>query len=234
MLKDAYNNDIKQMPNMRFKNYKSVFTNLIKYRNVATAFPIITMMISYDSTRALTVTKAAENRSILKMYSLKDYEITFHEEIGNKPDDYIKCKEIEQTDDGCSFACVYFNDGVFFLRTFGKGKRSQEEQDADEVNINDLLNLDNSTMPCQDLSDPFITCCFVGNDKVFVSLFHGGSMTHYHFIWDTITRSVIGMNDPTLGEQAVSHKMSGSTQNFPFKSFYSEEKDEIYTFYRQG
>ena len=71
MMKDAYNNDIKQMPNMRFKNYKSVFTNLIKYRNVATAFPIITMMISYDSTRALTVTKAAENRSILKMYSLK-------------------------------------------------------------------------------------------------------------------------------------------------------------------
>ena len=59
-------------------------------------------------------------------------------------------------------------------------------------------------------------------------------MTHYHFIWDTITRSVIGINDPTLGEQAVSHKMSGSTQNFPFKSFYSEEKDEIYTFYRQG
>lgn len=55
----------------------------MKYRNVATAYPIITMMISYDSTRALTVTKAAENRSILKMYSLKDYEITFHEELGN-------------------------------------------------------------------------------------------------------------------------------------------------------
>lgn len=99
-MKDNRGNDIKQMPNMRFKNYKNVFTNLIKYRNVATAYPIITMMISYDSTRALTVTKAAENRSILKMYSLKDYEITFHEELGLGENDYIKCKEMEQTDDG--------------------------------------------------------------------------------------------------------------------------------------
>jgi hypothetical protein len=59
-------------------------------------------------------------------------------------------------------------------------------------------------------------------------------MTHYHFIYDLVTKSLQGMNDPTLGEQAVSHKMVGSTQNFPYKSFYSEEKDEIYTFYRQG
>ena len=94
-MKDSEGNDLKQMPNMRFKNYKNVFTNLMKYKNVATAYPIITMMISYDSTRALTVTKADENRSILKMYSLKDYEIKFHEELGNKTNDYIKCKEIE-------------------------------------------------------------------------------------------------------------------------------------------
>ena len=59
-------------------------------------------------------------------------------------------------------------------------------------------------------------------------------MTHYHFLWDVNERKLIGMNDATLGEQAVSHKMGGSRQNFPFKSFYSEEKDEIYTFYRQG
>ena len=219
---------------MRFKNYKNVFTNLIKYRNVATAYPIITMMISYDSTRALTVTKAAENRSILKMYSLKDYEITFHEELGLGENDYIKCKEMEQTDDGNQFACVYFNDGVFFLRTFGKEKRTEEEIAANELNINELLNLEASTMPCQDLADPFITCCWVGMDKVYVALFHGGTMTHYHFMWDVNERKLIGMNDVTLGEQAVSHKMSGARQNFPFKSFYSEEKDEIYTFYRQG
>jgi hypothetical protein len=57
-------------------------------------------MIAYDSSRALTVTKAADNRSILKMYSLKDYDITFHEELGNNENDYIKVKEIEQNDAG--------------------------------------------------------------------------------------------------------------------------------------
>lgn len=99
------------------------------------------------------------------------------------------------------------NDGVFFLRTFGKGKRTPEEIAENEVNINDMLGIDASTMPCQDLSDPFITCCWVGMTKVFVSLFHSGSLTHFHFIYDTITKSLIGANDATLGEQAVSHKM---------------------------
>lgn len=114
---------------------------------------------------------------------------------------------MEQTDDGNQFACVYMNDGVFFLRTFGKGKRTPEEIAENEVNINDMLGIDASTMPCQDLSDPFITCCWVGMTKVFVSLFHSGSLTHFHFIYDTITKSLIGANDATLGEQAVSHKM---------------------------
>ena len=94
-MKDFKGNLIDMKPNMRFRNYKNIFTNLIKYRSVMTAYPLVTMMISYDSTRALTVTKKAENASILKMYSLKDYDITFHEELGNGEDDYIKVKEIE-------------------------------------------------------------------------------------------------------------------------------------------
>lgn len=94
-MKDFKGNLIDMKPNMRFRNYKNIFTNLIKYRSVQTAYPLVSMMISYDSTRAITVTKKADNASILKMYSLKDYEITFHEELGNGPNDYIKCKEIE-------------------------------------------------------------------------------------------------------------------------------------------
>ena len=106
---------------------------------------------------------------------------------------------MEQTDDGNNFACVYMNDGIFFLRTFGKGKRTSEEIAENEVNISELLGIDNSTMPCQALPDPFITCCWVGMDKVYVALFHSGSMNHYHFIYDIKTKSLIGMNDPTLG-----------------------------------
>ena len=32
----------------------------------------------------------------------------------------------------------------------------------------------------------------------------------------------------------VSHVIDCNLKNFPYKSFYSEENDEIYTFYRQG
>jgi hypothetical protein len=126
-MKDFKGALIDMKPNMRFRNYKNIFTNLIKYRSVQTAFPLVSMMISYDSTRAITITKAADNRSIVKMYSLQDYSITFHEEMGNNEDDYIKCKEVEMTDSGKQYAMVYFNDGKFFLRTFGKTERTKEE-----------------------------------------------------------------------------------------------------------
>jgi hypothetical protein len=238
-MKDFKGNLIDMKPNMRFRNYKNIFTNLIKYRSVMTAYPLVNMMISYDSTRALTVTKKAENASILKMYSLKDYDITFHEELGNGADDYIKVKEIEQNDAGSKFACVYMNDGVFYLRTFGKEKRTDEEIMANEVNVNDLLGLDDYTIPCDDLPDPFINCCFIGDDKIFIALFHGYTETHYHFIWDVNAKQVIG--DPlkdsgggALGNAAVTHKLKSSIKNFPYKSFYSEEKNELYCFYRQG
>jgi len=44
-------------PNMRFHNYKDIFCNLIKQSSVITSYPITTMIISYDSTRAITVSK---------------------------------------------------------------------------------------------------------------------------------------------------------------------------------
>ena len=69
---------------MRFKSYKNIFKNLIKYKSVPTKFPIISMMITYDSSRAITVTKNSEFESIIKMYSLNDYSITFEEHIGGE------------------------------------------------------------------------------------------------------------------------------------------------------
>lgn len=214
-MKDYKGNLIDMKPNMRFRNYKNYFTNLIKYRSVQTAFPLVSMMINYESTRAITVTKAADNRSILKMYSLADYEITFHEELGNGPEDYIKVKEVEQNIAGNFFVVTYFNDGVFWLRTFGKERRTEQEIADSEINISELLGLDNYTMPCDDLPDPFITSCFVTDTKIFVALFHGYTQTHYHFIYDLSTKSIIGdtlrdSGGAGLGDTAVSHKMETS------------------------
>lgn len=76
-------------------NYKDIFTNLLKQSSVITKWPIVTMMISYDSTRAITVTKKDDRESFIKMYDLNTNELTFEEQIGGLPDQYIKVKEVE-------------------------------------------------------------------------------------------------------------------------------------------
>ena len=57
-------------PNSRFKTYKNIFENLTKGQNVLTKYPIVTVMLSYDSTRGITVTKKDDTETWIKMYSL--------------------------------------------------------------------------------------------------------------------------------------------------------------------
>jgi hypothetical protein len=58
-------------------------------------YPIVSMLITYDSTRALTVTKKNEQFYYIKMYDLEKYDLTFEECIGGTPKSYIKFKEVE-------------------------------------------------------------------------------------------------------------------------------------------
>jgi len=51
----------------------------------------------------------------------------FEEKVGGEPSDYIKLKEIEQNSTGKKYALVYFNDGMFKLRTFERIERTDEE-----------------------------------------------------------------------------------------------------------
>lgn len=71
-------------------------------------YPIVSVIISYDSTRAITVTKANEREYYVKMYDLETYELTFEECIKGT---YIKLKDVEQAADGKKFAIVYNDDG---------------------------------------------------------------------------------------------------------------------------
>jgi hypothetical protein len=82
-------------PNPRFKNHKELFNNLLKSTDVTTMYPICSVIISYDSTRAITVTKRNEKEYYIKMYDLETYEQTFEEKIGGLPENYIKLKEVE-------------------------------------------------------------------------------------------------------------------------------------------
>jgi len=59
---------------------------------VVTPHPIISLIISNDSTLAVTVQRVDDTLSKITMYSLEDYETCFEEEIKG---DYIKVKRVE-------------------------------------------------------------------------------------------------------------------------------------------
>jgi hypothetical protein len=77
-------------------------------------------MISYDSTRAICVTKKGEREYYIQMFDLESYKKTFEEKIGGGSDDFIKIKEVEQNSKGNKYALTYLNDGKFKMRNFDK------------------------------------------------------------------------------------------------------------------
>jgi len=58
-------------------------------------YPIVTMTITYDSTRSITVTKKDDKEYWIKMYDLETGDLTFDEKYGGNKDDYIKVDEVE-------------------------------------------------------------------------------------------------------------------------------------------
>jgi hypothetical protein len=78
-------------------------------------------------------------------------------------------------------------------------------------------------MPIDNFPDPFITCCFVSDDLIFVNLFHSALLTHFHFFFNWKTRESSGV---------TRMKIDSNDKNFPFKCFYNEEDNEVYSFYR--
>jgi hypothetical protein len=75
-------------------SYKNVFKDLLKQTNVITMYPIVSMIITYDSSRAVTITRKDDRTYFIKMYGLETYDMTFEEKIGGGPTSYIKLKEV--------------------------------------------------------------------------------------------------------------------------------------------
>ena len=88
-----------------------------------TQYPIISCIISYDSSRAILVTKRDDREFWVRMFDLESYEKTFEEKIGGKENSYIRAKEVEQNSTGVKYAIVFIDDGEFRLRVFSKVPR---------------------------------------------------------------------------------------------------------------
>ena len=102
--------------------------------------------------------------------------------------------------------------------------RTQEEIAKTSVDLGKLCGLNDWTMAIDGFMDPFVTCCFVSETKVFVNLFHNDTLTHYHMIIDTTTSKMVG--------NFVKVDIGGTRKNFPYKCFYDDEDDKVYSFYR--
>ena len=100
-----------------------------------------------------------------------------------------------------------------------------------------MFGLNDYATPIEEFPDPYITCCFVGDDKLFVALFHNYEYMHYHFLWDIQAREIIGKPDfdaegQRLRDKPIKFKFETHPKNFPYKCFYSVVRDECYIFYR--
>ena len=220
--------DRKNKPNVFFKNYRQLMNDLVHQNNIKTLYSIVNMGISNDSKAAFTVTKKNDREYYVKMYDIEKKDLIFEEVIGGKPDSYIKAKDIEQNEEGTKFALCFFDDGKFRVRYFDKSKmtRTDDEIQKSQIDVNSLLKLDNWIMVIDDFSEPFMNCCFLDDERLYVCLFYTVSRTHYHFIWNMKSHSMVG--------QPHSIVLDCSLKNFPYKSFYNDDKNEIYTIYRQG
>lgn len=193
---------MQNQPNTRFKNYANVFKNLVKQSTVTTLFPIVSIIITYDSQRAVTVTKRNDEEYWIKQYSLETYELTFQEMIGCEdqiPRKYIKIKEVEQSPTGKQFAICYNDDGHFYIRWFSQVPDDEELErfpstiENCELYINLLIGLDaNNTICHQHFPDPFVTCTFINEEILYVDLYENFSKTHYHFFYNIINHELIG------------------------------------------
>jgi hypothetical protein len=116
--------------------------------------------------------------------------MTFEEKVGGKEDSYIKAKDVEQNSTGDQFACAFIDDGKFKLRTFGTETRTQEEIEQEEFHINEVLGINNHTMPISNFSEPFVNCTWINDDLLYVVLFHNADLIHYHFFYDRKKRTI--------------------------------------------
>ena len=175
--------------NPNFENYSELFQNLTLLTPVKTQYDILSVIITYDSSRVVTVTKENDVHCVIKQYNLHDNnKLTFEEHYYGT---YLKMKEVEQNDKGNLFHVCYMDDGVFKIRIFNKDEPADKDDQNKGFNINEVLGLNNYTIPVAGFPDPYITSCFIDNDRIFVNLFHNVELKHYQFIYSIKENAIV-------------------------------------------
>lgn len=72
--------------------------------------------------------------------------------------------------------------------------------------------------------EPFMNCCFIDNNTLFVACFHNYTRTHYHFIYSLEHNNIVG--------KYAKLQLDCTKTNFTYKAFYNSDLSECYLFYR--
>jgi hypothetical protein len=94
--------------NLKFKMYSAIFNNLMNEKMIETPYPVMSMTISFDNSRILTVLKKSEFVSFVHGYCIYDYDLEFEEQYGEDDSgNCIKMKDVEQNLEGNYYAAAY-------------------------------------------------------------------------------------------------------------------------------
>lgn len=202
---------------VRFKNFQECFLNLTSKKNIFTQYDVIQIMLTYDSKYAIALLKANESTFYVRIYGLdNDEKYTEFMIQGAR----IKANLILQNMSANLFMLPYLDDGEFKILVF------KIDGQVCDISLNNFVGIDNSTMPISGILDPMITAIFITNRLVFVTLFYRNDTTNWSLVLD------IEEQQPVT--DLISLVMDCSSLNFPIKCFYHQEKNLIYSFYRQG
>ena len=91
---------------------------------------------------------------------------------------YVRCEDIVLNDDMDTGAVAYLDDGYWHLLVFNL------RQIIFNVNVNELFNIENDTLPISGYYAPFATCCFLNNDRIYFNFFRRRQKIHAHFMYD--------------------------------------------------
>jgi len=61
-----------------------------------------------------------------------------------------------------------------------------------DLNVNELLNIDNSTVPINGVQEPLINSCFINDNLLFVNLYHRMTFTNWHFLYLIDEAKILG------------------------------------------
>ena len=181
---------------------------------------VVNIIITYDSKHCVALTAdVRQELTQIQLYSLQTFQEKFHIEIKGT---WVVMNDIDQNYAGDTLCVPYSDNGALSVVIF-----TNDGEELATLNMNEVFEMDEESKPIVGFYQPMLTACFVKDDDLFLHGFHRLHGRHCMVLYSYKTQQLL--------QRVQTATLPESTKlNFPVRSFYSSELDEVYTFYRQG